>query len=110
MTSIINLEFTSLEQAESALVKEKSESFQGMPLDGIQEAYTKQRLGAMHNFLSMSGKERFPVRITMVASEVKALRKKLMEILPETSDIELSIAIKRFFIRSDDQLKWLEKF
>lgn len=77
--------------------------------DGYTEGYTSERLGAMQAVLRKNGKSAFPVRITMMQSEVVALRKKLKSVYLNTKDAELKTAIARLFIRSQDQLIWLER-
>jgi hypothetical protein len=102
----------SLQQAHNKQISDKhtNELHWLLPVepDGYAEGYTSERLGAMQAVLRKNGKAAFPVRITMMQSEVVALRKKLKSVYLNTKDSELKIAIARLFIRSQDQLNWLE--
>ena len=78
--------------------------------DGIQEAYSAERLESMHTWLATMGPDRFPIRVTMVTPEVVSLRSALENLFFTTEDKLLQRSIARFLTRSQDQLDWLAKF
>lgn len=79
-----------------------------IPFDGLRDAYTQERLAAMHNVYRLNGAQMFPVRVTQTASDVSKLRAAMEKIFASTEDSELKTAIVRYFRRSAEQLTWLE--
>ena len=104
-----SLEQVQLEQAHASERRDELETIE-IPFDGIQEAYTAERLSAMQRALRARGKDNFPIRTTMTTAEVISLRRALKQVYNTTQDDNLKIAIARYFRRNADQLRWLDKF